>query len=161
MLRNFAKNPSLLDTKNVLYIAYIGKYKNKDFYKYGKSSNLQQRILTHKKTFDKFDLQFVYHTNYNDYVENSFENELKIRDIHDIMMINNKKQTELFHTSDIYTLDYLNDIMNNLIKAQELSNINYLQYERDRIQLEKMHLKIKLKELDLQIKNIDYKIKSL
>lgn len=161
MLRSFAKTPTLLDTKNVIYIAYIGKYKNKDFYKYGKSSNLQQRILAHKKTFDRFDLQYVYHTNYNDYVETSFENELKIRDIHQVITVNNKKQTELFHTSDIYTLDYLDNIMNNLIKTQELSTKNNLIFEREKIKLEKMHLKVKLKELDLQIKNIDYKIKTL
>ncbi len=105
------------DNKNVVYLAYIGRYNNEDIYKYGKSVKLFQReYKAHIKTFEIFEMQHVYITDNKDIIEEIFKKELLIRNLNRTMLIQKKKQTELFATSDDYNLDYINRLIKRIIK---------------------------------------------
>ena len=90
--------------KNVVYLAYVGKYEDKDTYKYGVTSNIYQRVLCqHVKQFDTFDLCWVKPTYNTLQAEDLFEKELKFHGLHKSIPIKNKRQTELFQTTDAFT----------------------------------------------------------
>lgn len=92
--------------QNVVYLAYVGKYNDKDIYKYGISSNIHNRVyLQHMKQFEQFDLRWVKKSYNNSQAESLFEKELKIKGIHTELVINNKKQTELFYVSPDLTFE--------------------------------------------------------
>lgn len=149
MLRNKLSN-SL--SKNVIYIAYVGKYNNNDTYKYGKSYDLYQRVCkSHRNTFDIFDLKHVYQTNYKDHVETKLEQGLKLINIHEELVINQKKQTELFQTNDLYTLDYVNDLVLGIIDEIESTDRMSVKLEIEKIKLEKLKLRKEIKEMDYKI----------
>ena len=153
MLRNSLSNSlSKIDKKNVIYIAYIGKYNNTDTYKYGKSYDLYQRVCkSHRNTFETFDLKHVYQTNYKDHVETRLEQGLKLINIHEDLVINKKRQTELFQPNDLYTLDYVNDLVLGIIDEIESTDNNRVKLEIEKIKLEKLRLRKEMKEMDYKI----------
>lgn len=126
-------------------------YNSKETYKYGKSSNLLQRIQAHEKTFNTFDLKHVYKTDFNDYVEDTFEKELKLRNIYTQCTINHKKQTELFQLSDMYSLIDIDRLMCQIIKEHNMAARHNLEYERDKLRVQKLQLTLQIKELDYKI----------
>lgn len=105
------------DNKNVIYIAYVGEYKNEPIYKYGKSTKLFEReFRAHRKNFEQFEMRHVHITDNKDVIEEMFEKELLIRNIHRTLVINDKKQTELFTTTEDYSLEYLIRLLKTMIK---------------------------------------------
>lgn len=115
----FYKNNDLYryDNKNVIYLAYVGIIDNEPIYKYGISSKLYQREFTaHRKHFDIFDMQLVKITDNKDIIEDLFEKEIKIRKIHRSLLINSKKQTELFTTTSEFDIEYIKRLMDRLVK---------------------------------------------
>lgn len=103
--------------KNVVYMAYVGKYNDKQVYKYGVSSNVYNReYLQHRKQFEEFTMCWIKTTANMTQAEDLFEKELKIRDLHLTMTINNKKQTELFSPSDDYSFDYLQRLFGRITR---------------------------------------------
>lgn len=105
------------NNKNVVYIADVGKYKNEHIYKYGISGKIFEREYNaHRKNFDNFDMKVIKITDNKDIIEDLFEKELMIRNLHRSIIINNKKQTELFTINENYSFDYLNKLLCRLIK---------------------------------------------
>lgn len=101
--------------KNVVYLAYVGKYDNKKLYKYGVSSNIYQReYMQHRKQFEEFEMCWIKQTSNMAQAEDLFEKELKIRNIHETRVIKNKKQTELFAPNKIYSYDYLQRLFSRI-----------------------------------------------
>lgn len=139
-----------LHNKNVIYVAYVGLYGNKETYKYGKSSNFYKREQTHRTNFDKFDIMNVYRTNYKDYVESTFEHELKIRKVHTSLIINSKKQIELFQPNDKYSYDYIMDLLEDIIDEYNYQDRNMMILEYERLQVEKLRLKLELEKLNIK-----------
>jgi hypothetical protein len=140
--RSFYKEHALYkyDNRNVIYVAYVGLINEEHVYKYGKSAKLFQREFTaHRHNFDMFDMKHVYITDNKDVVEEIFEKELLIRNIHRTHVINSKKQTELFATNDEYTLEYIHKLLKRII--------------RDNPSYEVAVLKKKLARLEQQLKS--------
>lgn len=103
--------------KNVVYIAYVGKIGRKDTFKYGVTKNLFKREYEqHRKTFSKFEMCHVKPT-YNIYqAEDLLEKELKLRNMHTTMRINDKLQTELFTVNSDFDIDYIKKLVNHISK---------------------------------------------
>ena len=152
----YSKNPLFkVDKKNVLYIAYIGKYNDLDTYKYGKSTNVYNReMLSHRNSFPTFEMKHIYPTNLKDQVEVMLGQELKIRNIHKELVIKDRKHIELFQTTEEYTLPYILDLTEEIIKYNECQERDMRQLEMERLRVEKLRLRVHLKELDLKIKNL-------
>lgn len=116
------------DNKNVIYIAYVGNINSEPIYKYGKSAKLFEREYNaHRKNFDTFQMQCVKITDNKDIVEDLFEKELLIRDIHRQIVINSKRQTELFTTTDNYNFSYIIKMLGRLIKDNPSYEVAMLQ----------------------------------
>ena len=127
------------DNKNVVYIAYVGRHKNEELFKYGKSYKLFRReYMAHRKSFDQFDMVVVKLTDNKDIVEDMFEKELMIRDLHRSLVINKKRQTELFTISDQYSFDYIHKLLCRIIR-------NNPSYEVEILQKKIVELKAQLK----------------
>ncbi len=154
----YSNNPLFkVDKKNVLYIAYVGKYNNKDTFKYGKSTNVYNReMLSHRQSFEIFEMKHVYQTNFKDHVETLLGQELKIRNIHQELIIKNRKHVELFQTTDEYSLSYIMDLTKELIEYTESQDKDMIKLEMERLRVEKLRLRVHMKELDLKIKNLSH-----
>lgn len=138
--------------KNVVYIAYVGKHGKNDTFKYGKSSDIYQREYTaHRKAFPIFDMIHIYPTNFNDYVETSFEKELKIRKIHTELVVNHKRQTELFQPNEDYPLESIDEMMKKIIKQHEMEDTMLQKLNAERIKLEKLKVRLAIKEVEYKI----------
>lgn len=123
------------DNKNVIYCAYVGTYNNEPLYKYGKSAKLFEReYKAHRNNFDTFQMQFVKITDNKDVVEDMFEKELQIRDIHRSFVINSKKQTELFTVNDLYDIDYVHDLLVRIIRDNPSYEVKLLRQRIRRLQ---------------------------
>lgn len=133
--------------QNVVYLAYVGKYHNQDIYKYGISSNIHNRVyLQHMKQFEHFELRWVKQSFNNSQAESLFEKELKVKGIHTELVINNKKQTELFFTNPDYSFEDIKSLYNKVT--------NYA--DKDILQ-EISSLKKQIKEKDELIRSLLYK----
>lgn len=133
------------DNKNVIYVAYVGRYNKEEIFKYGISSKIFKReYLQHRNNFTKFDMITVKITDNKDVVEELFEKELLIRDLHRKITINNKKQTELFTVNKDYSYEYINRLLTRII--------------RDNPSYEVAILKEKIAQLKIQLKSYTYYI---
>lgn len=146
---------SKFDNTNVIYIAYIGNYNNKNMYKYGKSTNIYNReFLSHRKKFEKFDMVNIYKTNFKDEVESSFKKELKIRDIYSPMIIGNKKYTELFFETPEYNLKYINRLIELLIQDYEEKQYHESLLVKQKLRIKELQYIYNIKKLELELKKL-------
>ena len=157
MSKLFYKSSSIAryDCKNVIYLAYVGVYNNTETFKYGKSSNVYNREMTsHRKNFHPcFEMRGIFETNYKDHVETLLEKELKIRDMHRVMDINGKKQTELFVPVSEFDYDYVESLVKDIIYDFDMKDDRRLAIELEKLQIER--LKLELKKLKaMSMKNI-------
>ena len=130
------------DNKNVIYLAYVGRYNNEDIFKYGKSVKLFQReYKTHVKNFEFFEMQHVYITDNKDIVEEILKRELLIRNLARTMVIQKKNQTELFATSDHYNLAYINRLIKRIIKDNPSYEVSLLKEKISRLESNILSLK--------------------
>lgn len=105
------------NNKNVIYIADVGKYNDEPIYKYGISGKIFEREYNvHRKNFEHFDMKVIKITDNKDVIEDLFEKELMIRNLHRTIVINDKKQTELFTINEQYSFDYLHKLLYRIIK---------------------------------------------
>ena len=151
---------SKYDKKNVIYLAYVGQVNKRDIYKYGKSSDVFNReYLAHRKTFKTFEMVNIFQTNYKDHVETLLEKELKVRNLHQELIINRKRQTELFMTTDIYPLTYVETMLKGIIDDYEMidskitdmrTDMRMVELEMAKIELEKLKVQMKIKEYELE-----------
>lgn len=115
--------------KNVNYIAYVGTYKGKDYYKYGYTDNFIEREKAHLKDYDHFITKYVGKCIGNKGIESDFERHLDRYKIRKTEIINEKKHKELFITTDKHTIVKLIEKMDHLI---EKHNKRYLKdHEQD------------------------------
>ena len=70
---------SQLDTKNVVYIGYIGSTSDVDLYKFGISRAVANRYKTHVKTFGAFELCYLAEYDRNYAVEKMFSSRMKTK----------------------------------------------------------------------------------
>lgn len=142
------------DHKNVIYLAYVGVHDQYETYKYGKSSNVYQREMTaHRKTFgDKFQMRGVYETNYKDQVELLLAKELKVRDLHRKMNVNNRNQTELFITTPTYTFEYVESLLKDIIHDFDCMDSKRIALEVEKLKVEKLRLQLELKRISMYSK---------
>jgi hypothetical protein len=133
------------DNKNVVYIAYVGVYNKEEIFKYGISSKIFKReYLQHRNNFTKFNMVTIKITDNKDIVEELFEKELLMRNLHRKLTINNKKQTELFTVNEDYSYEYIHRLLSRII--------------RDNPSYEVAMLKEKITQLKMQLKNYAYYI---
>jgi hypothetical protein len=120
----------ILKNCNIIYIGYIGS----NLYKFGKSSNLINRLNNHTLYYNKFLLKHVVECHNNNYIEKLFKTELKKRNLYkkiilDNSFLNNKlkinkiKNIELFNTNKQYNINYIIDLIDDLIINNQLSEI--------------------------------------
>jgi hypothetical protein len=146
------------DNKNVVYLAYVGRYNDLDIFKYGKSSNVYQREMTsHRKHFDTFEMYNIYLTNHKDHVETQLEKELKLRNMHLELVINNKKQTELFCTTPAFDIHAVDRIVRDIIQEFALSEAETRALEIEKIRLEREIIKLQRAQVNLEILKLKQK----
>ena len=122
------------ENKNVIYIAYIGRFDNKHHYKYGKSFNIFNReYKQHRKTFPVFEMQKIKITDNKDYIETLFEKELKIRNLYTTLKFNKKIQKELFYVDDTYSFDYVTRLLDRLVRNNPSYEVNKLRQKLDKL----------------------------
>jgi hypothetical protein len=134
---SFYKNNDLykFNNRNVIYISNVGNYKKEEIFKYGISGKIFEREYNaHRKNFDHFDMKIIKITDNKDIIEDLFEKELKIRDLHRTIVINGKKQTELFTINENYSFEYLEKLLNRLI--EDNPSFESIQYKKKIASLE-------------------------
>lgn len=178
-IKKFYDSASITEFFNVavMYIAYIGFHYNQHIFKYGLSRNMFRRdYKEHRKLFDQFDVVFIGECDNCEQVEQLFEAEVMIRNLHRSFAVSGKNQTELFTVTTKHTYDYFIDFMKKLIHTHKLpaiaeannqittlstivnkydtsEQIKQLKFQfklSDNYKLELEH-NIRLRELDLQI----------
>lgn len=134
------------NNKNVVYIADVGKYNGEHIYKYGISGKVFEREYNaHRKNFEHFDMKIIKITDNKDIIEELFEKELLIRNMHRSLVINNKKQTELFTINENYSFIYFQKLLNRLIKNNPSYEVS--KYKKKIIKLEKQIAQLKNERL--------------
>jgi hypothetical protein len=77
------------DKKHVLYIAFVGKYFGLFIFKYGLSRDMFRREYNeHRKQFTVFEVVLIIECDNCEAVETLFEKELKMRHLHQELVIN-------------------------------------------------------------------------
>ena len=116
------------DKVPVVYIAFVGKYEGIYVFKYGISRDMFRReYKEHRKQFTKFDVVFIEECQNCEVVEDLFEKDMKLRNLHREIVINKKKQTELFAVTTQYTYEHAIQYVQQLIKdnpIQDIKNAN-------------------------------------
>lgn len=154
---SFYKKSNLFryDNQNVVYIAHVGVHQGNDLFKYGMSTDVFQReYLAHRANFKQFNMTYIGETNYKDKVETVFEKELKIRNVHKVLEINNKKQTELFITNDYYDYMFFETLMKDIIEYYDSVNTTHQQIYLEELKLKQLQAQLKLKQLEYKMKSL-------
>ncbi len=125
------------DNKNVVYLAYVGVVNGEDMFKYGKTSQLYEReYKAHRKNFEFFEMQHVKITDNKDIVEDLFEKELQMRNIHRKITIKSMKQTELFTVTEEYDFEYIKKMLNRIVKNNPSYEVSVLKRKLEKLQSE-------------------------
>jgi prophage antirepressor-like protein len=159
--------------KNVLYIGYIGEYKDEHIFKYGITAHIYSRDRTqHRKQFGKFEVVMIIECDNNKYVEKLFKQEVHARGLERPIEINGVTKIELFAVTYKYTHEYFMDKLEILVQENELPSLKKANQKikklekkcdiaNDRIneleeiikndrQNEKLRLELEMKRLDFQ-----------
>jgi hypothetical protein len=132
--------------------------------KFGQSNNLQERVKTHKKTYENFRLYNAFKVKNKIEIENcikkhpTFKNRLRIITIDDIA------HRELIALDDEeYTIDKVEQLIKDIIKENEynIENYNLLLNKNEELQNEIYRLKDKINEQENLLKNSDKKLHKL
>ena len=132
--------------------------------KFGQSNNLQERVKTHKKTYENFRLYNAFRVKNKIEIENcikkhpTFKNRLRIVTIDDIA------HRELIALDDgEYTIEKVEQLIKEIIKENEynVENYNLLLNKNEELQNEIYRLKDTINEQEKLLKNNDKKIHKL
>ncbi|NBO23289.1 hypothetical protein EBU94_08135 [bacterium] len=146
------------DNKNVIYIAYVGNYKNEPLFKYGISNEIYRReYQEHRKKFSTFDLLYVRVSDNNRMIESLFEKELRVKNLYREYKEEDMKSSELFTVNEHHSLDKLKMLVDELVdfypteetkkKDEEIKNMKH--------QIELMNIKHE-HEVELLKKDINF-----
>lgn len=135
------------NNKNVMYIAYVGEINNEHIYKYGISGKVYEREYnSHRQNFDLFEMKIIKITDNKDVIEDIFEKEMLIRNIHRSIIINSKKQTELFTVNELYTFSYISKLFNRIIidnpSFETIKYINKIKKLENQLEIIKLELEL-------------------
>lgn len=104
-----------VDGRKLVYVSYVGNY-GEPLFKYGMTKDVYQRFIAHRRTFEVFEPLLIYPTHHCDYVEEMLEKELKFHSLHRNRVFRAKKQTELFTTNQEYTLDHVDQWVQDILQ---------------------------------------------
>ncbi|ATZ80632.1 hypothetical protein BMW23_0586 [Bodo saltans virus] len=173
IVKDTSASKSYFDTRNistfknvpVIYIGAVGVYQGKLLYKFGYTSNIEERLQQHRKTFgNQFLMLLVCKTYNNIHIESLIRSYIKVQNMQRIININGANQTELFTTDTItdvqlhiYQLIADNPIMNDNNNNNNNNNNKY----SDTVLIEKEKAKVRLAKIQLEKLKITNKTHSL
>ncbi|ATZ80420.1 Bro-N domain-containing protein [Bodo saltans virus] len=143
------RNISTFKNVPVIYIGAVGVYQGQLLYKFGYTSNIEERLQQHKKTFgNQFLMLLVCKTYNNIHIESLIKSYIKLQNMQQIININGANQTELFTTNNITNVQlYVYDLIIKNPTDEHLNQFNgeTLLIEKEkteqlRIQLEMMKM---------------------
>jgi hypothetical protein len=118
----------LFDNKSGVYLGFV----NEDIIKFGKTTNIRDRVTNHKKDYNQFHLVYFMENLNNDRLENIIKKHEIIESHRVSLTINDVKHHELIKLHDKLTLTHLKKIVKNesnkldvvqFINTQKLFNI--------------------------------------
>ena len=132
--------------------------------KFGQSNNLNERVKTHKKTYDNFRLYTEFKVKNKIEIENCIKKHLLLKNRLRIITINDIAYRELIALDDEeYTLEKVEQFIKDIIKENEynVENYNLLLKKNDELQNEIYKLKHELEDKNKIIEKGDKKINKL
>ena len=132
--------------------------------KFGQSNNLNERVKTHKKTYDNFRLYTAFKVKNKIEIENCIKKHLLLKNRLRIITINDIAYRELIALDDEeYTLEKVEQFIKDIIKENEynVENYNLLLKKNDELQNEIYKLKHELEDKNKIIEKGDKKINKL
>lgn len=161
-----------LDTQ-CIYIGLIdnktlGKPNSKMYHetviKFGQSNNLNERVKTHKKTYENFRLYNAFKVKNKIMIENCIKKHLLLKNRLRIITINDIAHRELIALDDEdFTLEKVEQLIKDIIKEQEynIENYNLLLEKNDELQNEIYQLKNEIAEKNNLLEKNSHKLNKL
>lgn len=153
------------ENKHVVYLAYIGKYKNEDILKFGISNNYPRRELKeHRKTFNKYNVVYIEEVERNDEVEKRLKTEFKTRNALRSIKIEGKIRTELIAVNEIFNVNICISLIQQIsmsVRSNSLSNIMALNNTIELLKTELTYKNELIKNNESRLKDKDEIIKLL
>ena len=146
----------------------LGKPNSKMYHetviKFGQSNNLNERIKTHKKTYENFRLYTAFKVKNKIEIENCIKKHELLKNRLRIVTIDDIAHRELIALDDEeFTLEKVEQYIKDIIKENEynIENYNLLLKKNDELQSEIYKLKDEISEKDKLIENNNKKINKL
>ncbi len=132
--------------------------------KFGQSNNLNERVKTHKKTYENFRLYNAFKVKNKIEIENCIKKHATLKNRLRIVTIDDIAHRELIALDDEeFTLDKVEELIKEIIKENEynIENYNLLLKKNDELQNEIYKLKDEIKEQNKLLENNNKKIQKL
>jgi hypothetical protein len=132
--------------------------------KFGQSNNLNERVKTHKKTYENFRLYNAFKVKNKIEIENCIKKHSTLKNRLRIVTIDDIAHRELIALDDDeFTLDKVEQLIKDIIKENEynIENYNLLLKKNDELQNEIYKLKDEIKEQNKLLENNNKKIQKL
>jgi DNA-dependent RNA polymerase auxiliary subunit epsilon len=146
----------------------LGKPNSKMYHetliKFGQSNNLNERVKTHKKTYENFRLYNAFKVKNKIEIENCIKKHCTLKNRLRIVTIDDIAHRELIALDDNeFTLDKVEQLIKDVIKENEynIENYNLLLKRNDELQEEIYKLKDQLNEQNKLLENNNKKIQKL
>ncbi len=132
--------------------------------KFGQSNNLQERVKTHKKTYDNFRLYAAFKVKNKIEIENCIKKHTLLKNRLRIISIDDIAHRELIALdNEEFTLEKVEQYVKEIIKEQEynIENYNLLLKKNEELQNEIYQLKDELNEKNILLEKSDKKLNKL
>ena len=146
----------------------LGKPNSKMYHetliKFGQSNNLNERVKTHKKTYENFRLYNAFKVKNKIEIENCIKKHSTLKNRLRIVTIDDIAHRELIALDDEeFTLDKVEQLIKDVIKENEynVENYNLLLKKNDELQNEIYKLKDEIQQQNKQLENSNKKIQKL
>ena len=137
---------------------------NETVIKFGQSNNLQERVKTHKKTYDNFRLYSAFKVKNKIEIENCIKKHTTLKERLRIITINDISYRELIALDDYeFVLENVEQIIKNIIKENEynIENYNLLLKKNEELQNEIYSLNNDINEKNKIIEKGNNKIQKI
>lgn len=153
--------------RRVLYMGSIGLHDGQELVKFGTTENIARRTSENKRDFQNFRLKVVIATENHKAVEDAFKAHDAINVVRTKKTINGKTHTELFVTSDRFTLEDAEAVAKLLAIEQDITGsgntrrlMAHVQQDVTRQREKEQHL-LEMRRLDLENRRIDLEMRKL
>lgn len=145
-----------------IYIADIGTVDNEHLVKFGESNNLKQRISSHRRTFENFELLSAFKVVNSKKFENKLKEIVSIKYRIRVKEFSGKKCQELIAIDEQFTTQDLFKIIKNLIEKYSSVEVHLVEIELLKLQEHTKQLEIleKTKQLQLELEILKLKTSS-